>query len=223
MKGVLYNGSRPHSIRDALSVLLGSAFGLSFMMVSIYLLNEVLPGRSRPKPKPAEIMSVVELQPLQTEELVPEVSQEQPHEMDTAPPPLDLFDSQAGAGSAFDFAVFDSKGQGDLSKRTLSELSETSDVSRLDEVPRRSSSATIEFPKDARKRGLEGFVTVNLLISRQGRVLKSLLVDSRPKGVFDTIVLDAAKKWAFTPPTQKGEPVQVWLRQTVRFDLQERQ
>lgn len=222
MNGVLRSETLAKRMREGVAVLLGSAFGFVFILISVYVLNEVLPGRTSSERQPSQVMSVLEPRSIQAEEVIEEAPKVQPSEESEPPPPLDLFEAKSGPGSSFDFAVFDSRGKDSLRKRALSELSETSDVSRLDEVPRRTSESTIEFPGDARKRGVEGFVTINLLISRQGRVLKSHLVDSHPQGVFDAAVLEASRKWAFSPPTQKGEPVQVWLRQTVRFDLQEK-
>jgi protein TonB len=111
---------------------------------------------------------------------------------------------------------------GGLMGQVMDDLNRVEDLGSLDEMPKRQSQGTpLIYPQEARAKGLEGYVTVNLLVGKDGRILKALLVDSLPPGVFDEPALNAARSWVFTPPRRDNETVQVWLKQTIRFDLED--
>lgn len=102
---------------------------------------------------------------------------------------------------------------GDLDKIVM-----TSDT--VDTAPVPLDNKLSSYPEFARQKGLSGFVTVNLLISSQGRVKETQILDASPKGVFEVATLAAVRNWRFEPATYQGQKVQVWSTQTVRFDLQ---
>lgn len=82
-------------------------------------------------------------------------------------------------------------------------------------------SAVPEYPDLARRIGLEGSVTVKILLDKEGRVKKSLLVKSSDD-MFNQPALDAAKKWVFTPALMNGKPVLVWVSIPFRFKLEQK-
>jgi TonB family protein len=75
-----------------------------------------------------------------------------------------------------------------------------------------------EYPDLAKRIGLDGSVTINVLVDKEGKVKKVLLMKSTDD-VFIQPALDAAKKWVFTPAIMNGKPVPVWVAIPFRFRL----
>ena len=78
-----------------------------------------------------------------------------------------------------------------------------------------------EYPDLARRIALEGFVTVNVLITKEGNVKNALLLKSSDD-IFSQPALDAARKWTFTPALMNGKPIAVWVSIPFRFRLAKR-
>lgn len=88
------------------------------------------------------------------------------------------------------------------------------------DVPLRAvERAQPAYPPRARADGVEGAVTLSLLVSAAGTVERARVVSSEPAGVFDQAALDAVRGWRFEPASYSGKPVKVWARQVVRFSL----
>jgi protein TonB len=75
-------------------------------------------------------------------------------------------------------------------------------------------------PARAVKKQLSGFVTARLVIDATGEVQDVKILASEPAGVFDEAVLDVVPDWRFTPATYKGQPVEIRVDQTFRFQLE---
>jgi protein TonB len=75
------------------------------------------------------------------------------------------------------------------------------------------------YPHLARRRGIEGWVEVRFLVSRNGRVSKEEIVQARPEGVFENSALDALRAWRFAPGMIAGNTVDTWVVQIIRFKL----
>jgi TonB family protein len=75
-----------------------------------------------------------------------------------------------------------------------------------------------EYPELAKRISLEGSVTINVLVDKEGKVKKALLMKSTDD-LFTQAALEAAKKWIFTPAIMNGKPVQVWVAIPFRFHL----
>ncbi|MFZ2631051.1 MAG: TonB family protein [Desulfosalsimonadaceae bacterium] len=88
----------------------------------------------------------------------------------------------------------------------------------VDSKPQLTHRADIEYPANAAKEGIQGYVVVHLLISKDGNVQLSKVLEAEPQGVFETSVLNGTKDWRFTPARYKGEPVQVWVKQKISFN-----
>lgn len=95
-------------------------------------------------------------------------------------------------------------------------LSEIRHQSRPPQVSQRKAP---EYPDQAKRQNLEGFVLVKILVGASGELVKSEIIESEPQGVFDRSVLDSLSTWKFVPGLQKGEQVAMWLTQKVRFQL----
>lgn len=56
-----------------------------------------------------------------------------------------------------------------------------------------------EYPREAWRRGLEGWVDVELTIGPDGRVLDAKVLASQPRGIFERAALRAVMQWVFDP------------------------
>jgi len=77
-----------------------------------------------------------------------------------------------------------------------------------------------EYPLIGRKRGYQGTVTLEVLVSREGRVEDMRLSTSSGYSVLDQAALTSVKTWFFDPGTRGGEKVDMWVKVPVRFQLE---
>jgi protein TonB len=121
------------------------------------------------------------------------------------------------------FARDDALGMGDA---TLGEdiAAKSEDVvmtdDTVDEAPRALTRASPVHPARARKAGIEGEVTIALLIDTDGSVKDPRVVSATPPDVFDEAALDAIAKWRFSPARYRGEAVRVKRTLTFTFALE---
>jgi protein TonB len=71
----------------------------------------------------------------------------------------------------------------------------------------------------ARKRGYQGTVVLDVLVSREGRVKEVNLSASSGYSVLDQAASTSVKTWLFDPGTRGGETVERWVKVPVRFQL----
>lgn len=84
-----------------------------------------------------------------------------------------------------------------------------------DEAPKMLSTIKVVYPKEAKKNGIDGIVTVSVLISKTGLVEEAEIVDGIPE--LNESAIKAIKKVKFKPGKHKGKPVNVWMDVPVRF------
>lgn len=73
------------------------------------------------------------------------------------------------------------------------------------------------YPELAKKAGLEGMVTVSVLIGTDGRVEQVKVLKSIP--MLDESAISAAKQYVFTPAKQRDRVVKVWMAIPIVFKL----
>lgn len=91
---------------------------------------------------------------------------------------------------------------------------------QLDEAPRLLGDIRQVYPARARNAGIEGFVTLSLLINERGEVDEINVVKSQPVGFFEDAAIAMLRGQRFTPATKRGEVVKSLWQKTVRFKLQ---
>jgi protein TonB len=84
-----------------------------------------------------------------------------------------------------------------------------------DEAPKMLSTLKVTYPKEAKKNGIDGTVTISVLISKTGAVEEAEVVDGIPE--LDDAAIKAIKKVKFKPGKHKGKPVNVWMDVPVKF------
>lgn len=77
--------------------------------------------------------------------------------------------------------------------------------------------ASMQYPEVARESGIEGRVTVKVLVGESGNVIKIGSVSG--PDVFHDEVRDKSMNLEFTPGLQNGKPVKVWVSVPFNFKL----
>jgi protein TonB len=86
-------------------------------------------------------------------------------------------------------------------------------------APLYKSNPPPEYPRMARRRGLEGVVTIEAKIDRNGRVEELRLFAGSGHSILDKAALKAVRAWQFSPGTVGGRTQSMWVKVPVRFEL----
>jgi len=118
-----------------------------------------------------------------------------------------------GGDFALDFGL-SSDALGDQMERLVFELGE------LDEPPRPLARLQPLYPVQARMRRIEGAVTVEFVVARDGSVRDIEVVSAEPGDLFVNSAVRAVRNWRFTPGTRDGRAVAARVRQRITFRLE---
>ena len=77
------------------------------------------------------------------------------------------------------------------------------------------------YPFRAKRRGVEGFVSVEFFVTKTGEVADIKILESQPEEIFVKAVTDCISRWKFKPGTVEGIPVETRVHTTIRFELEE--
>jgi len=77
-----------------------------------------------------------------------------------------------------------------------------------------------EFPIDARRRGIDGWVDLQFLVNTDGSVGELTVIGAQPVGIFEQAALDAVRRWRYQPAVRGGQPVTQRARLRMRFAMQ---
>ena len=124
------------------------------------------------------------------------------------------------SGPSFDLPQL---GAGDLTNDLRDELSKSAKsqvftADTVDSPPKVAHQVAPEIPMSARRKAITGFVKVRYLINEDGRVERLKVIESKPKGVFESGVLAALGQWTYEPAGYRGESVRVSVVKTFRFN-----
>ncbi len=75
-----------------------------------------------------------------------------------------------------------------------------------------------DYPELALRAGLEGKVWVKILVDKEGKPLKAIVIRST-SDVFDSSAVRAAMRFLFTPAVNNRGPVKVWVSIPFKFTL----
>jgi periplasmic protein TonB len=76
------------------------------------------------------------------------------------------------------------------------------------------------YPLHAARRGIEGQVRVQFLVTAQGTVADIQILAAEPEKVFDQSVIDCVSRWRFQPGRVQGIPVAALAQTTIKFQLE---
>lgn len=97
------------------------------------------------------------------------------------------------------------------------EEEEIVEIWRVEKQPEPINAPQPAYPEIARKAGITGSVTVQVLVDKAGKVEAVQVLQGNE--VFHEAVKKAAWKWTFTPAIQNDKPVKVWVALPFRFQL----
>lgn len=76
-----------------------------------------------------------------------------------------------------------------------------------------------EYPPQAREKGWEGRVILNVTVDTMGMVRRVEVVRSSGYAVLDSAAIAAVKQWRFSPAREDGRPVEATLLIPFQFSL----
>lgn len=206
------------NIKNHLKAFVWMVFGLFFVFGTAIVMNKDSDiNTSSPKDGSAafEVKKIPKKEPKQKTKPKPK---QEPQKAQKAAPAPSLSSSLGGIDTGLesfmtsDFSQEDSL-LGEVDKNVV--MSEDS----VDEPPKALKRVTMEYPKQAKKMGISGYVLMNLLIGKEGEVESVKVLESEPAGMFDDVAVEGIRAWKFKPASYKGEAVKVWVKQKIRFDL----
>ena len=95
------------------------------------------------------------------------------------------------------------------------------EISDVDRAPQPLVQLQPLYPAHARMRRIEGSVSVNFVVSAEGRTRDISVLASEPGNLFNGAATRAIERWRFAPGIQNGTPVAVRVRQRIRFELED--
>lgn len=101
-------------------------------------------------------------------------------------------------------------------------LSAAPDSPPADEKPVAIKQAAPEYPRDLRKKRVQGTVLVEFVIGSDGTVKSARAVES-PDPRLSKLAEAAVLKWKFIPGKKAGVAVNTLARQTLTFGFQEKE
>lgn len=77
------------------------------------------------------------------------------------------------------------------------------------------------YPRQALRRGLEGYVLVSFTVTKLGTVIDPVVIEASPEGVFDKAALAAVLKFKYKPRVVNGQAIDVaGVKNLIRFELE---
>jgi len=194
--------------------LLTSTIGVGGTLGFTLLMNDIPPAKEKRQSRSATSFQVAPPPPPPPPK---SVSRPKPQKAHVPPPPMPMMNSSL-AGMSFGMDALEQEFSfGDdliVDQGNVVMTSKTVDV-----PPRPIQRTTPKYPRNARKKGVEGYVTLSLLINEGGKVQDVMIVESHPPSYFDDAAQKAVQSWVFRPGSYKGKNVSVRVTQTLRFDL----
>lgn len=135
--------------------------------------------------------------------------------------PTNLGQDLGGSGLSFGIPQFDEAEFAEFKDGGLldSSVNEALDDSSVDTPPIVRKRSPIVYPELARRQGISGYVTMNVLIDEHGSVEDVEIVESKPEEIFDLKADSTIRLWKFEPATYDGKKVKVWALQKIVFKL----
>lgn len=97
------------------------------------------------------------------------------------------------------------------------EEEEVVEIWRVEKQPEPVYQPAPEYPEIARRAGISGDVSVEVLVNKEGKVESIGAIYGNE--VFHEAARKAAVQWTFTPAIQNDKPVKVWVSLPFKFQL----
>jgi protein TonB len=207
------------------------AIGFHFLVIGSYYLTQILKDDDENVPM-VRIMKYSDLGPppsITNTEAAPQVAVQVPVAKPTVGVPVPVPDAEVSPEQTIatqqelSAVQSPSTGTGDAGGNTqitqdINIDEDPADFVPVEKQPVPTNAPAPPFPDNARRLGLEGTVWVKMLVDKEGKVKKTVVLKS-DNPMFDEAALAAAAKWTFTPAVMNNGPVAVWVSQPFRFKL----
>ncbi|MCX6174991.1 MAG: energy transducer TonB [Ignavibacteriales bacterium] len=90
----------------------------------------------------------------------------------------------------------------------------------VEKLPEMVVAVKPEYPEIAKRAGITGKVFVKVLVDKEGKPKRAVVIKT-DSDLFNDAAIAAAMKSAFTPALQNNHPIAVWIVLPYRFQLQE--
>jgi protein TonB len=77
----------------------------------------------------------------------------------------------------------------------------------------------LDYPSEALRRSIEGWVDVSYMVTAEGKVTTVKVLDSSPHGMFDAAATKALTRVRYHPMTQGGKAIAVSTKLRIAFRL----
>ncbi len=84
--------------------------------------------------------------------------------------------------------------------------------------PRLKEVASPDYTEEAKKKKIEGTVTIAIVVDKKGDVVDAKVVKGLGHGLDENAIV-AVKEWKYKPAEKDGEPIAVKMNVTVEFFL----
>lgn len=92
-------------------------------------------------------------------------------------------------------------------------------LSEVDQPPRIIRRIDPLYPFAAKRKNIQGSVTLRFIVTKEGRVIEPSVVRSEPPGIFDNSALKAILRWRFKPAIKDAKSVDVIIIAPLKFEL----
>ena len=99
----------------------------------------------------------------------------------------------------------------------IQEKVQDSSAQRFDVPPRMLNGIQVDYPGEAKSKGIGGKVYLRILISKTGCVDHATVIKGIPE--LDEAAIEAVKKLKFKPGKYQGKPVDTWINLPIPFEL----
>jgi len=86
-------------------------------------------------------------------------------------------------------------------------------------APRYQLNPPPEYPRIARRRGLEGTVIIKVLVDNNGGAVKTIVAATSGYAVLDKAAQKNVRSWVFRPGTINGRKQAMWVEVPIKFQL----
>jgi protein TonB len=173
------------------------------------------------KPKPKKVLTSQKPAKVST----PSEKKSVPRVTDSAPPPLkpDPFPEPERPENVEAFEHWADLTEDSLKNKAVEEktrMVSTPPAQVLREAkPKYRTNPSPRYPRLARRRGYEGTVVLEVLVTPNGRVKDLHVFKSGGYAVLDKAAVTSVKDWLFEPGMRGDEKVEMWVKIPIRFQL----
>jgi periplasmic protein TonB len=86
-------------------------------------------------------------------------------------------------------------------------------------IPVYKKNPNPKYPEIAKRRGWQGVVMLNVLVSAEGRVKNIKIASGSGYKILDREAFNIVKKWRFFPGMQNDKKIEMWVTVPIRFKL----